>query len=76
MALTGTGDAWGNAVADAILALNPDSGDLSSGEEASVRSFWKAICGEHVDHIVSNTTVVPGTFTAGGDPVTGAGDLS
>lgn len=62
-------DRLGNAIVDALKALN---GDISGANEATLRDAWKAIADEIIIEM-SNAAVAPGSFSAGPDPVLGTG---
>ncbi len=67
------GNTLGNKIADDVLAISGD--DLSAGEKTTVRSFWILVASDMTDHIDINAEITPGSFTAGGDAVTGEGDI-
>ncbi len=39
-------------------------------------AFFEALAEAVIEHLTANAVVTPGTFAAGGDPVTGAGGLT
>lgn len=82
MALTGSGNALGTAIWNAIKALPwVDQSKLDGTEESRMLEVWQTISAEIVSHIVANSDVPvnPGTFSVSHDgtrPVTGVGDGS
>jgi len=81
MALAGSGDAWGSSIVSAILALNPDSGSMTSEELETITEAWQTLAGVHASHITGNSVINPGSFittdvTTGVETVTGATEIS
>jgi hypothetical protein len=56
---------------EALLG-NPDTG---ASDNVALTAFCETLATTVVDHITANAVVDPGTFTAGGDAVTGAGSI-
>lgn len=82
MGLTGSGDALGTTIWNAIKALSwVDASQLSGTEEAREVELWQTVATQIVNHIIANADVPvdPGTFSVSHDgtrPVTGLGDGS
>lgn len=70
MALNAT--ALGQAMIDAIKALNPDTAAV----ESQIKPFTDAMATAIVDHIKNNAVVLPTNLTdSQGSPVTGTGEV-
>lgn len=75
------GDALGTLIGNAVIAANPNSGNLSQAEKDTIIDGWKLIAGEIVDYFVANaevTTTTAGSATGvqsgpGTAPTTGSG---
>lgn len=84
MAITGTGNALGTAIWNAIKNLSwVNPADLDGTESGRIEEFWQTVATEILDHIVANAEVPvqPGTFKTvdtetGDEPVVGVGDGS
>lgn len=84
MGITGTGNALGTAIWNAIKALSwVIPGDLDGTEDGRLEELWQTIAAEILAHIVANADVPvqPGTFKTvdvetGDEPVVGVGDGS
>jgi hypothetical protein len=67
------GTALGLVVANAIIATDPD---MTSEQQAQLRTAWEAIGNAMVPYIQTNAVINPGTFSNTGGPVTGKGTIS
>jgi hypothetical protein len=82
MGLTGTGNALGTAIWNALKALSwIDDSKLSGAEQANIIEAWQTIATQIVNHIISESDVpvLPGTFAVSHDgsrPVAGQGEGS
>lgn len=61
----------GTAIASLVAALGITAGvPVTSGQ---LQAFWTAVANGFFIHDAANAVVLPGSFTTGGGPVTGAG---
>lgn len=75
MPLTGTENSLSASIDSAIRAAITANEGTAPANPNVIDSLAEGIANAVIPHIVSNAQVLPGTFVAGANPVTGIGAL-